>query len=463
MAENSAVRALSWFPKEDGVVAVDKAGRVAAVQLTAAHPEASPRSLFGKIWYEGATRPQFVWQSSSGTDDYEPKFSLVPLVFGTLKTTIVGLLLAIPLALGAALYTSEFMAPRWRGVVKPTIEIMAALPSVVVGFLAALVLAPWIQTHLTSVVGATIAVPAVVILIAQGRSILPYSIATRCSRWRIGILALGTVLAMLVSPAVGRWLERYLFAGDLVRWLDGQIGTPWAGWWGLFLLPSALGIAWWASRAEPVSERAEFESYWGSRMAGLMQWFREPILVALGAVALASVCASFLSWIGADLRGSVIGTYTQRNAAVAGLALGFAVIPIVFTVAEDALTAVPVHLRLASLSAGATPWQTTVRIVMPSAASGLFSAVMIGLGRAIGETMIVLMVAGNTPLLELNIFSGARTLSANIAVEMPEAVVNSTHYRILFFSALLLMVITVAINTVAEWVRARTRARLQEL
>jgi phosphate transport system permease protein len=143
--------------------------------------------------------------------------------------------------------------------------------------------------------------------------------------------------------------------------------------------------------------------------------------------------------------------------------MGFAIIPIIYTIAEDALSTVPEQLRSASLGAGATKWQTAVRIVIPTAMSGLFSALMIGLGRAVGETMIVLMAAGNTPVLEMNLFNGFRTLSANIATELPESVRNSTHYRTLFLAALTLFAMTFAINTFAEIVRLRFRKRAIEL
>jgi phosphate transport system permease protein len=164
-----------------------------------------------------------------------------------------------------------------------------------------------------------------------------------------------------------------------------------------------------------------------------------------------------------DPRGGLLGTYVQRNALVVGFVMGFAIIPIIYTIAEDALTAVPSHLRAASLGAGATPWQTATRIVLPTAMSGLFSAVMIGLGRAVGETMIVLMAAGNTPVLQMNVFNGFRTLSANIAVELPEAVRDSTHYRTLFLAALLLFAMTFIVNTVAEIVRLRFRKRSAQI
>ena len=113
--------------------------------------------------------------------------------------------------------------------------------------------------------------------------------------------------------------------------------------------------------------------------------------------------------------------------------------------------------------AGATPWQTAVRVVLPTAASGIFSALMVGLGRAVGETMIVLMATGNTPVMSWNVFDGFRTLSANIAVELPEAVKNDTHYRTLFLAALCLFAMTFALNTVAEVVRQRFRRRAYQL
>jgi phosphate transport system permease protein len=187
------------------------------------------------------------------------------------------------------------------------------------------------------------------------------------------------------------------------------------------------------------------------------------VLLLAAAVALSVAAAFVLDGVGLDPRGTVLGTYVQRNALVVGFVMGFAIIPIVYTIADDALSAVPEHLRSASLGCGATAWQTATRIIVPTAASGLFSAVMIGLGRAVGETMIVLMAAGNTPVMEWNVFNGFRTLSANIAVELPEAVRNSTHYRTLFLAALVLFAMTFVLNTVAEIVRLRFRKRAFEL
>ena len=172
---------------------------------------------------------------------------------------------------------------------------------------------------------------------------------------------------------------------------------------------------------------------------------------------------SLLNAIGLDPRGGVVGTYVQRNVLVVGFAMGFAVIPIIYTIAEDALSAVPEHLRAASLACGGTPWQTAIYVILPTALSGVFAAIMIGMGRAVGETMIVVMAAGNTPLLDWNIFNGLRALSANIAVELPEAVKDGTLYRVLFLAALTLFVMTFLLNTLAEIIRIRFRKRAVQL
>lgn len=155
--------------------------------------------------------------------------------------------------------------------------------------------------------------------------------------------------------------------------------------------------------------------------------------------------------------------YDQRNAMVVGFAMGFAVIPMIFTISEDALSNVPQHLISGSLALGATQWQTAIGMVLPTASPGIFSAIMIGFGRAVGETMIVLMATGNTPVMEWSIFNGFRTLSANIAVEIPEAPYGGTLYRILFLASLLLFFSTFLVNTVAELVRMRLRRKYSQL
>lgn len=155
--------------------------------------------------------------------------------------------------------------------------------------------------------------------------------------------------------------------------------------------------------------------------------------------------------------------YEQRNSLVVGIAMGFAVTPIIFSIAEDAIFSVPKALTSGSLALGATPWQTLVGVVLLTASPGIFSAVMIGLGRAVGETMIVLMATGNTAVMDFSMFSGFRTLSANIGVEMPEAGVGETHYRLLFLAALVLFAFTFVVNTAAEIVRQRLREKYQTI
>lgn len=156
-------------------------------------------------------------------------------------------------------------------------------------------------------------------------------------------------------------------------------------------------------------------------------------------------------------------TYDQRNALIVGLAMGFAVIPNIFSIAEDAIFSVPRSLTYGSLALGATPWQTLTRVVILTASPGIFSALMIGMGRAVSETMIVLMATGNTPVMELNIFEGMRTLAANVAVEMPESEVGGSHYRVLFLSALVLLTFTFVMNTLAELIRQRLRKKYASL
>jgi phosphate transport system permease protein len=154
--------------------------------------------------------------------------------------------------------------------------------------------------------------------------------------------------------------------------------------------------------------------------------------------------------------------YDQRNALVVGFAMGFAIVPIIFSISEEALSNVPRHLIAGSLALGATRWQTLVKLVLVSASPGIFSALMIGFGRAIGETMIVLMATGNTPIMDWSLFNGFRTLSANIAVEIPEAPHGGTLYRVLFLAAVLLFVFTFLINTVAEVIRQRLRTKYSQ-
>jgi phosphate transport system permease protein len=454
------VAALTITPKDDGLVAIS-GGQLARWQLDPRHPEATLGALFGPVWYEGAAQPAHVWQSSSGTDDFEPKFGLMPLVFGTLKATLFSLLFGVPIALLAAVFTSEFLQPRARTVIKPLVEMMASLPSVVLGFLAALVFAPLVAGALPAILAAFVFVPAMFLAGAYLWQLAPPRLTLRAHHWRLPLMFLTVPAGLALAAGGGPVVERLCFAGDIMRWLDGQVGGAAGGWAALLYPVAALLTAWLFSAAVNPWLRRKSRAWSRSRCASADA--AKFLVAAALTVPVAAALGASLAGLGLDPRGSVVGTYVQRNALVVGFVMGFAIIPIIYTLAEDALAAVPDHLRSASLGSGATPWQTAVRIVIPTAMSGLFSAVMIGLGRAVGETMIVLMAAGNTPVMEWNLFNGFRTLSANIAVELPEAVRDSTHYRTLFLAALVLFVITFVLNTIAESVRIRYRRKAVEL
>ncbi|MFN0009198.1 MAG: ABC transporter permease subunit [Planctomycetota bacterium] len=461
LASSGPVTALAFGPKEDGLVAFTPSA-LASVGLELGHPEAGLDTLFAPVWYEGYEAPTHTWQSASGTDDFEPKLGLMPLVFGTLKATVYSMLFAVPLALLAALFTSEFLDPRLRAPLKSLTEMMASLPSVVLGFLAAIVIAPLVQGFVPAVLCAFVTMPAALLFGAHLWQLLPQEYAVRASNVpRFLAIAVALPVGAFAAWALAPFAERVLFAGDLMGWLDGQHGSALGGWILLLLPLSAIGLAWMSSRVLAPYMRTVSNGWTrGARARFDLVKFA---VGAAGTIALAAACGWVLEALGLDPRGEVLGTYEQRNSMIVGFVMGFAVIPIIYTLAEDALASVPSHLRLASLGAGATPWQTAVRVVVPTAMSGLFSAVMIGLGRAVGETMIVLMAAGNTAVMNWNVFNGFRTLSANIATELPEAVENSTHYRTLFLAALCLFAITFAFNTVAEVVRQRFRKRAFQL
>lgn len=373
--------ALAFSPKANGILAADSHGHLFQWNISNPHPEITLKTLFGPVWYEGYEKPEFVWQSTGGTDDFEPKLSLVPLIFGTIKGTVYALIIAVPVSILAALYTSQFLHNSLK-IIKPVIEIMAALPSVILGFLAGLWLAPLLER----IFPAIIIMPFFILL----------SIVIALSIWKI-------------LPAFGKGRYRH-------------------GIEALFLIPFIIG--------------AVFVSI---QLGGVY----ESLLLN----------GDYRAWFA-----NVLGLeYDQRNAVLVGIAMGFAVIPLIYTISEDAMSNVPNSLRSASLALGATPWQTAVRIILPTASPGIFSAIMIGFGRVVGETMIVLMATGNTPIIDWNLFNGFRALSANIAVEIPEAPIGGTLYRVLFLAALLLFITTFIVNTFAEMVRHRMKLRYSKL
>ncbi|MCQ1056997.1 ABC transporter permease subunit [Photobacterium sp. ZSDE20] len=368
-------------PRADRLVAL-KGNDWQVFDVDNPHPEIGFASLWQKIWYEGYPEPDYVWQSTSGSDEFEPKLSLVPLIFGTLKAALYGLMFAVPLALAGAIYTAYFMSSRMRGIVKPTVELMEALPTVILGFLAGIWLAPIVESHLVGMVALVVMFPVGMLLAGIGWSLLPDSWRSRIPNgFHVLILMPVIVLIAYACFDLSPWLEQMWFAGDVRAYLSDE---------------------------------------WG------------------------------------------IG-YDQRNALVVGIAMGIAVVPTIFSIAEDAIFSVPGHLTSGSLALGATHWQTLTRVVLLTASPGIFSAIMMGLGRAIGETMIVLMATGNTPIMDWNILEGMRTLSATIAIEMPESEVGSSHYRVMFLAAFVLFVFTFMFNTVAELVRQRLREKYSSL
>ncbi|MFN0132324.1 MAG: ABC transporter permease subunit [Phycisphaerales bacterium] len=530
----SAPAAVAIAPKMDALVTLDAAGTLTRIPLDPGHPEASTSALFAPVWYEGLPKPAHVYQSSSGDDAAEPKFGLVALIVGTLKATVFSMLFALPIAVLAAIYTSEFLHPKVRGKVKPVIELMASVPSVVLGFIAAVIVAPFLRDRVPMLLAAFAVVPATVLIAAHLWQAVPSRAAARAGTLgRLILVSLAVVLGVFLSAVIGPRAESILFSptiadrlviaghvepaleserpawlggrdslspddqrrlrasnlflrdGRLVRpapvskqqlaainadlaarglarpsflqWLDGNIGGPRPGWIIVMILPAAA-IAF-AAQSRLMGRQLNQRFSRLPRLAAAAADLARALASMVAAVLLALLLAQALTRLGLDPRDVVFGPYSQRNTLVVGLIMGFAVIPIIYTIAEDALSSVPASLRSASLGAGATPWQTAVRVVLPVAASGIFSAAMIGLGRAVGETMIVVMATGNTPSMDWNIFSGFRTLSANIAVELPEAPKDSTHYRILFLCGLVLFAMTFAINTTAEICRQYYRRR----
>ncbi len=467
-AGQGAVAAIALAPRDNLLTALVPSGLM-GWHLDNKHPTATWKTLFGKVHYEGMNEPGYVWQSTGGTDDFEPKYSLVPLIYGTLKATFFSLLFGVPVALLAAIYTSEFLEDkRVKAQVKPLVELMESLPTVVLGFLAALVFAVFVEEETAGVLAAFFTVPLCFSLAAYLFLLLPIDKFVRFSHYRFYIIAfLSLPMGIVTADLLGPVLENILFAGDIKAWLDGQIGTGTGGWFLLFLpLVSTVLIVIYGLFVNPwLRNKTAGLTRFATVMAEIAKFGFGIVIV----VAVSWLIAASLTLAGIDVRGDfpftgqIMGTYVQRNALIVGFVMGFAIIPAVYTIAEDALSSVPEHLRSGSLSAGASPWQTAIRIIIPTAASGLFSAVMLGLGRAVGETMIVLMATGNTPVMEMNVFNGFRTLSANIAVELPEAVIYGTHFRILFLAALTLFLLTFTINTIAEVIRQRFRKRAFQL
>ena len=376
---NTQIDTMAWSARAQNLIVADADNQLHLYDVHNEYPEISWDILWGKVWYEGYDEPDYIWQSSASTNEFEPKFSLMPLSFGTIKAAFYAMLFAVPIAILGAMFTAQFMAPRMRQTVKPAIEIMEALPTVILGFLAGLWLAPYVETHLA-----------------------------------------GVFTLLLILP----------FGFILCAWLWGFVPNKSVleGWEAAVLIPVVLFLIWLSMSLSAPIESLFFDGDMRTYMS--LEWGLN---------------------------------YDQRNALVVGLIMGFAVIPTIFSIAEDALFSVPQHLVRGSLALGATRWQTMSSVVLPAASPAIFSAIMMGFGRAVGETMIVLMATGNTPLMDMSLFQGMRTLAANLAVEVPEAEVASTHYRVLFLAALLLFLFTFVFNTLAEIIRHRLRKKYSGL
>ncbi|MCK2184983.1 ABC transporter permease subunit [Halomonas getboli] len=345
-------------------------------------PQVNVDTLWLPQSYPGLDEPVYRWEPALPEGDPGPRFSLAPLAWGTLEAAAWSLVVAVPLALGAAAHSALFMSRRLRAAIKPTLELMEALPGVVIGFLAGLVLAPWLEAHLGLGLTLLLLVPPGVVLGGALWSRLPGRLRRRLplgwsALWLLPWLLLLWSLAKWLAP----WLEGWWFDGDLRAWLAVHLGLD----------------------------------------------------------------------------------YVSRNAIIVGMAMGFAVMPTIYALAEDALSGVPTSLAEGAQALGATRWQTLCRVVLPAAAPGVFSAVMIGAGRAVGETMIVLIASGNTALMTASPLDGLRSLAASIAIELPEAAPGGTHYRVLLLAALLLFLFTFLVNTLAEVVRGRLRRRYRRM
>lgn len=377
-------------PRYNALLFLDSENNLRIKSMVDEHPIAGFKAYFAKIQYEGRPGKITDWQSDGGSD-FERKLSMVPLIIGTLKGTVYAMFIAVPVALLSAIYVSQFLRPSLKKIVKPTMEIMASLPSVILGFFAGMWLSPLISNAVPSVMSSVVGLFLGAVITGLIWSKMP-------NRIRLA-MPVGLEFAAVFIPAM------------FVAWLGWQFGSIVENW--MFL---------------------QYDENLGRNIGSFRMWM--------------------VNTVGWD--------FETRNALVVGFAMGFAVIPIIFTISEDSLSNVPNAFRSGSLALGASRWQTAIRIVLPTAAAGIFSALMIGFGRAIGETMIMVMATGNSVVQDFNPFTGMRTLSANIAVEISEAERNGTLYRTLFLCAFLLFVFTFTLNTIAEilrqWLRKRYRA-----
>lgn len=364
------------FNENGSSIALLEKNQISFWKFNAPHPEFSLSAIFDKIHYENYSKPDYIWQSSSGHDDFEPKYSFIPLIIGSIKGTLYAMIFALPLAILGAIYVNQFAKHWLRKIIKPTVEIMATIPSVAIGFLAALWLSPLIEKYLLSM-----------------------------------------LLYLVVFPLF--FISSFWLYIKFSKNFSKKFGKEF-----LLVIPSFIGCLLFVTWVSPLLNKYFFGNdfiFWLSNTFGLV--------------------------------------YEQRNAIVISFALGFAIIPIIFTMTDEALSSFPKSLKAASLALGANQWQTLTKVILPTTASGIFAGFIIGFGRAIGETMIVLMATGNSPITSWSVFNGMRTIAANIAVEVPEAPFEGTLYRVLFLSAVILFLFTFSLNLIAELIRSKLRKK----
>ena len=339
------------------------------------------RRLLSPIEYEGYPSEEYLWLPLPSAQRAEPKYSVVPLIFGTLKAALLALLFSAPLSLGCAIYVGCFMSEAQRQRVRPAIDMLTAFPTVVLGAIGLFWLAPRFGEFLSAL---------------------------------IGVIALFPILAIL----------------------------------GVFVV---RGLGWRWVRHDALDD-------WPLRLLPLVL-----LVIAVGAAAGLSGAARLP---GGSLEAYLLSSgvsISYFNSLLVGIVLGLAITPTIFSIAEEAIHAVPRNLAAGALALGSTPWQGYRDVVLPLALPGMIAAIMVGFGRAAGETMILVMLSGNTGIMDLSIFEGLRSVSASLALELLEAPITSSHYQVLFVMGLLLFGLTFIVNTVAEIIRARVRMRVRGL
>ena len=339
------------------------------------------RRLLSPIEYEGYPSEAYLWLPLPSAQRAEPKYSMVPLIFGTLKAALLALLFSVPLSLGCAIYVGCFMSEAQRQRVRPAIDMLTAFPTVVLGAIGLFWLAPRFGEFLSAL---------------------------------IGVIALFPILAIL----------------------------------GVFVV---RGLGWRWVRHDALDD-------WPLRLLPLVL-----LVIAVGAAAGLSGAARLP---GGSLEAYLLSSgvsISYFNSLLVGIVLGLAITPTIFSIAEEAIHAVPRNLAAGALALGSTPWQGYRDVVLPLALPGMIAAIMVGFGRAAGETMILVMLSGNTGIMDLSIFEGLRSVSASLALELPEAPKTSSHYQVLFVMGLLLFGLTFIVNTVAEIIRARVSMRVRGL